>query len=137
MIEILKMARFNIIPLIRKLSDKFFSIICIISFITQSIILFDEYMQGKSVVNIAIGQTFNDHLPALTICPGSGLAIDRLSRLHPKYMKLYREHQFLLINKTSYVEANKFYYNVRKKVFNDFEKRQFEYGHLRFDEELH
>ena len=119
MIEILKMARFNIIPLIRKLSDKFFSIICIISFITQSIILFDEYMQGKSVVNIAIGQTFNDHLPALTICPASGLLIDRLSRLNPEYMELYREHQFLLKNKTSFVKANKFHYDVSQKVFID------------------
>ena len=49
-------------------------------------------MKGKSVVNIEIGDSFNESLPAITICPGT-LAIDKLSSLNTKYWELYQKYQ--------------------------------------------
>ena len=102
----------------RILSDKCLAIICVILFLIQSITLFNEYMKGKSVVNIEIGQSFNETLPAITVCPGA-VDIDKLSRFHPKYDELYKQYQAKLSDKTNLLAANIFYLKFNSYVFAD------------------
>ena len=102
----------------RILSDQCLAIICVISFLIQSITLFDEYMKGKSVVNIEIGQSFNETLPAITICPGV-LDLDKLSGFHPKYLELYKQYQANFSNHTNLIEANIFFQKLNSYVLAD------------------
>ena len=102
------------------MADKFFTLFCVVTFLYQSISLFKSFMQGKTVVNIEIGQYFDDKLPAITICPGA-LALDKLAQLNESYKTLISQYQEYVKTSNDTRFTERFYFNILFKVLDDLE----------------
>ena len=44
-------------------------LICVLGLTLQTIELFDDFMEGKTLPNLFLGKIDNDNFPAITICP--------------------------------------------------------------------
>ena len=66
--------------------------LCMTGFLYQSHLLFDEFISGKTVVNINIGREDNETLPAITICLPHFFSIDKISRKFTNLEELYKNY---------------------------------------------
>ena len=69
----------------------FLFIICVSFLLYQSIDLLNEFMSGKTVININYGIIRNTTLPAITICPHD-LDFRKLAMLNENVSKLYKTY---------------------------------------------
>lgn len=67
-----------------------FSLLCLTGFVYQTKCLFDQYVNGKTIINLEIDLVRNYSMPALTICPG-GLDLVKLSKLDLSYNQEYKQ----------------------------------------------
>ena len=63
-----------------KLINSTLVLICIVGFVYQVYLIFNQYMLGKTVVNIDLKIMKEKPLPAITICTSSFFSITKLSK---------------------------------------------------------
>ena len=74
---------------------------CKIGFTYHTISLIEQYLSGKTVVNLFIGTLFKEGLPAITICP-EYYAIDKIANLSVPLKRLYQDYVTLNISSENY-----------------------------------
>ena len=85
----------KILKIVQKLKLFYFILIlmCIIGFFYQVYLIFDQYMLGKTVVNIEVKRLTAQPLPAITVCLWNRfLSISKLSKLNEFNKELYQEY---------------------------------------------
>ena len=78
-------------------------LICVLGLTLQTIELFDDFMQGKTLPNLFLGQIDNDNFPAITICP-SYVDYRKISTIHNQILKSYDSYLELVKSLTKTVE---------------------------------
>ena len=58
--------------------------------------LFNQYLIGKTVVNLEVGRRYEDTLPGITICYPTALSMKRTAKLNDKTKKFYDEYDKLI-----------------------------------------
>ena len=71
------------------------TIICIIGLFYQTIQLLNQFLSGKTVVNIEIGRRVDAPLPAITICYPLPYSVLRISKLSPNLKLLSESYEKL------------------------------------------
>ena len=88
-----------------KLFDYCFLIFCISGFIYHFFFLFQEYLSGKTVVNLKIGNDYEEELPAITVCPGS-MSLDKLANINDHLATIYNNYTDQLNSIKSSLSSN-------------------------------
>src|SRR5690349_13697298 len=70
--------------------------ICVIGFVYQVYLIFEQYMLGKTVVNIDVKRLESQQLPAITICIPHRFQLSKLSELSETNKILYQDYMNLL-----------------------------------------
>ena len=88
-----------------KLFDYFSLTFCISGFIYHLFFLFQEYLSGKTVVNLKIGNDYEEELPAITVCPGS-MSLDKLANINDHLATIYNNYTDQLNSIKSSLKSN-------------------------------
>ena len=108
------------------------SLICFIGFCHQNYHLCDQYMSGKTVVNIQIGQKL-DGIPAITLCLGA-VSLDKLVGLSKKFADIYENYTFFVNiseKSPSYKSLTaQIYYQAHDEVVNLIDQGKLTVGEL-------
>ena len=88
-----------------KLFDYFSLTFCISGFIYHLFFLFQEYLSGKTVVNLKIGNDYEEELPAITVCPGS-MSLDKLANINDHLATIYNNYSDQLNSIKSSLKSN-------------------------------
>ena len=114
--------------ILNKMLENLLTIFCLTCFLWQTIELYTEFMNGKTVTNISVGVQHNQTLPAITIC-SPGLDLKQISKINPQLGQLYVEYLDLIrgANKST-IESlkDKIYENYvhAKEYIFRFDRRQ-------------
>ena len=65
--------------------------VCILGFIYQVYLVFNQYMLGKTVINIEVKRLITQPLPAITFCIPTLLSILKLSKLYQRFYQDYKQ----------------------------------------------
>ena len=96
---------------LKLIAKRFFKIITMLislcGLIYQAHIIYDQYMSGRTVVNLQIGQIKNE-LPAITICFEGLFSMERAAKFHSDFVEINKRYLELLKNR-SVEEYSKLY----------------------------
>ena len=109
------------LKILEKLKFDFILILlCLLGFFYQVYLITNQYMLGKTVVNIELKQLMSQPLPAITVCiPARLLSISKLVNLNGLNQQLYQEY----INLFQEGVANKSFTKTMKvKLCNIYQK---------------
>ena len=81
--------------IMNKLLKNLLTIFCLTCFLWQTIELYTEFMNGKTVTNISVGVLHNQTLPAITLC-SAGLDLKQISKINPQLGQFYVEYLDLI-----------------------------------------
>ena len=119
----------------KKFFELYFSMICLIGFSYQTYYLLEEYMSGKTVVNIQTG-TKLDGIPAITIMMGS-ISLDKFAGYSNEFGDLYKSYMNftkLSQNQPSYkLPARDVYLKAFEEVRNLIDNDKLNVGELFFN----
>ena len=69
--------------------------ICLFGFVYQVYLILDQYMLGKTVVNVEVKRLNSQPMPSITICIPTFFSISKLSKLNEFNQSLYQEYMKL------------------------------------------
>ena len=92
-----------------------FICLCVSGFIYQVYLIFDQYMLGKTIVNLEVKLLKNQPLPAITLCVPHLLSIPKLEKLTSFSQNLIQDYNNLL----NQCYTNKSFPEWSKKRLND------------------
>ena len=63
--------------------------ICLFGLLYQTFLLIDEYLSGKTVINVIVGRLRNETPPAFTLCLPKYLSFEKAAKNDPGAKQLY------------------------------------------------
>ena len=115
-----------------KYFDMSLSMMCLIGFSYQSYYLFGEFMSGKTVVNIQIGQKL-DGIPAISVMLGS-VSLEKFTSYSKVFKRMHRNYTRLVNlsqNSSMYkVRAGHLYFQAHDEVLKQLQQDNIKVGQL-------
>ena len=74
-------------------------IVCLFGLICQVLITYNQFMSGKTVINLEIGGISNVSLPGITICFTGVYSMERMAQFNSSYIEI---NKIYWVNKTGF-----------------------------------
>ena len=87
-------------------------IVCLSGLIYQALIIYNQFMSGKTVINLEIGGISNVSLPGVTICFTGVYSMERMAQFNSSYIETNKSYW---LNKWVYYESFREYTNIQLK----------------------
>ena len=84
---------------VKRFFQSFFMVASLFGFIYQVSIIYDQYMSGRTIINLEIGKKTDKSMPAITICFHGLFSMERVAKYDPEFREKNKTYWDIIVSK--------------------------------------